>query len=199
MNIRPALKSDFKYIAQLHADSIKDGFLSKLGISFLKELYWTINKQHGSCVLVYQTDNKIYGFIAGTSDIGKLYKGVLLVNWYRFIIPLIRLVINPKSLIMIMETVFYGFRKEKSENNAAQLSSELLSISVHNSHRGKGIGKKLVSELEQFLKDHNVSIYKVVTSAEDLKSNGFYRSCNFTLNRKFIHHGNKMNEYVKKI
>ena len=52
MNIRIAQEKDFTDIANLHINSIKTGFLSELGVSFLTKLYKSINNQKGSIVLV---------------------------------------------------------------------------------------------------------------------------------------------------
>jgi ribosomal protein S18 acetylase RimI-like enzyme len=99
---------------------------------------------------------------------------------------------------MMIETVIYGFKREKV--SAVELATaELLSISVDESVRGKGVGKRLVHELEMFYKKHGVAKYKVVTFSKDEKANRFYLACNFTFYREFKHHGNTMNEYIKEL
>jgi ribosomal protein S18 acetylase RimI-like enzyme len=198
MIIRNACKRDFSAIAKLHVESIKTGFLSKLGIPFLVELYKAIQKQDGSCVLVAETDNRIYGFIAGTTNISNLYKRVLLNNWYRLLIPGLRFVINFKFYSLFFETIFYGLKKEEYETEDL-CSSELLSIAVDENIRGKGIGKALVDELEKFFILNSISKYRVVTFSKDPKANSFYRSCQFSIESQFIHHGNVMNKYTKQI
>jgi ribosomal protein S18 acetylase RimI-like enzyme len=199
MLIRSASKDDFYSIACLHAESIKTGFLSKLGIPFLIELYKAIQEQDGSFVYVCETNEKICGFIAGAIDTKSLYKKVLLKNWFRFVLPIIKFVFNFKVCRMIVETVSYGFKKEKAVSDECSYSAELLSIAVANSGRGKGVGKELVSALEKMFAEYSVMQYKVATFSEDQQSNGFYRSCGFVVDHQFVHHGNVMNQYLKKI
>jgi GNAT superfamily N-acetyltransferase len=81
--------------------------------------------------------------------------------------------------------------------NAFSFPSELLSIALDSSHRGKGIGRQLVSALDDFFRSRGVKGYKVVTLAEDPISNGFYRGCGLAEAGEFLHHGNRMAEYVK--
>ena len=199
MEIRVACRDDFEIIAGVHAASIRTGFLSALGVPFLSELYRAIGGQPGACVLVVQEEGRVCGFVAGTTDTGRLYRRVLIRRWYRLIVPLLRFVIFPGALLKMAETVFYGFRKGTSAKCDTSCTAELLSIAVSDSVRGKGLGKELVAELERFFGSQSIRSYKAVTFAEDQKSNAFYRSCSFTLYRQFVHHGNCMNEYVKQI
>jgi ribosomal protein S18 acetylase RimI-like enzyme len=199
MLIRNASNDDFYSVACLHAESIKTGFLSKLGIPFLIELYKAIHKQKGAFVYVGETNERICGFIAGVIDTNSLYKKVLYKNWIRFILPTFKFVFNFKACRMIIETILYGFKKERLVTVECSYSAELLSIAVANFERGKGVGKELVSALEKRFTEYGVTQYKVVTFSEDQQSNDFYRACGFDVDHQFVHHGNVMNQYVKKI
>lgn len=198
MNIRIARNNDFSTIAGLHETSIATGFLSKLGRKFLKELYSSISKQPGTQIFVADSNDRIYGFVAATINIHGLYKRVVLQNGYRFALILLKFKFDLRVIRMLSETFFYGFKK-KSDGNSNEIPSELLSISVDEKARGEGIGKKLVNELESFFRSSGVKVYKVVTFSEDKIANNFYGSCDFKLNRQFVHHGNIMNEYTKEI
>jgi ribosomal protein S18 acetylase RimI-like enzyme len=198
MKIRPAIQSDYIWIAKLHMDSIPTGFLSKLGLTFLTELYRAIQQEKGSVVFVAETDGRVDGFLAGTTTINRLYKRVIIGKWYRFIFPLLKFVVNIKAAKMIIETFLYGFKTSTSET-IKSIHAELLSIAVLESGRGKGVGKALLVNLENFFRSSGVPNYKVVTFSKDEQANCFYRSCQFILNRQFVHHGNTMNEYVKEV
>lgn len=197
MIIRSAIHIDFDTVAKLHQNSITTGFLSKLGHDFLKELYSAIGKQHDTKIFIAESDDHVCGFIAGTVSIHGLFKRVLFQYGYRFAFLLIKFMFDVKIIRMLCETFYYGFKKKN--NISSIISSELLSISVDETFRGKGIGKKLVSELESFFRNSGVKTYKVVTFSEDQKANDFYQSCNFVLNRQFVHHDKLMSEYKKDI
>jgi hypothetical protein len=47
--------------------------------------------------------------------------------------------------------------------------------------------------------DPSLTEYKVVTLGSDTVSNAFYVSCGFSASREFVHHGNTMQEYRRRI
>jgi len=198
ISIVPAESDDFEAIARLHVKSIPAGFLSKLGYPFLVEIYKAIGKESDSVVYVARSGVEVVGFVVGATDIRRVYTKVIAGNWYRFIFPLLRFIFKPGSFRRIVETTLYGFKK-KNHDGTKTVLAELLSIAIDESTRGKGIGRALLTELEQFFKNYGISEYKVVTFSHDDPANCFYRSCKFSVNRKFVHHGHVMNEYVKTI
>ena len=73
-------------------------------------------------------------------------------------------------------------------------------MAVSDRARGKGLGKKLVGRLEEWFGQKGfMGEYKVVTYAQDARSNGFYRSAGFVFHHTFLLHGNEMNEYRKNL
>src|SRR5258706_7932200 len=73
MNIRPATREETPVAARLHANSITEGFLSRLGPGFLARLYRRIVRDDHSFLFVAEHDNAIVGMIAGTEDVSALY------------------------------------------------------------------------------------------------------------------------------
>lgn len=57
--------------------------------------------------------------------------------------------------------------------------AELDNMFVEDSHRGKGIGKKLVAQLMKLLKGMGAKRIKVEAAANNLRAIKFYRSCGF--------------------
>jgi len=215
MNITKATSIHFQSVARLHAASITTGFLSTLPRPFLTTLYKSIAQCKGSTVIVALDEHEnVCGFVAGAVSVTSMYKKVLL----RSAIPLVWYILphlfSTKTIRKLFETVRYGFVKSNThEETAVDIkssqspvtrhqslsSSELLSIAVDSSLRGKGTGKKLINELELFFRHNGVFDYKVVTFSKDSTSNSFYVRCGFTLHKQFLHHGNLMNEYGKKV
>ena len=199
MDIHRAELKDYSSIAKLHRNSIRKGFLSSLGIPFLSRLYEAINRESGACVLVAENKNTIVGFIAGVADIRGLFKKILLKQWFYFMIPLLHFICNGSIIKKMVETVLYGLKRDKSSQSKDTCTAELLSVVVRKELQGRGIGKKMVMELETFFKCNDIRKYKVVTFSRDSQSNYFYTSFDFRLVKTFTHHGNVMNEYIKKI
>ncbi len=199
MTLRRAQPNDYTSIAKLHRDRITTGFLSSLGLPFLSRLYEAINNEAGAYVLVAEEKNDIVGFIAGAADVRGLYKKILLKRWFFVIVPLIRYMCDAAVVRKMVETALYGFKRDTSEQSTGTCAAELLSVAVGNELQGRGIGKKMVMELETVFKENDVAKYKVVTFSLDGLSNRFYTSCDFRFAKTFTHHGNLMNEYIKEI
>lgn len=193
--------SDFRTIADLHSNGIPFGFLSTLGPRFLAKLYSGIADSPGSCLLVERdAQGQVIGFVSGSLSIRACYRYVLRRNFISLGFLLLPHLFSLANFRRILETLKYPFKKQATQQaeGVSDVSTELLSIAVADCARGKGVGKKLVRSLEAFfLTQGYCGAYKVVTWAEDARSNAFYRSAGFVLHREFFHHGNKMNEYRK--
>lgn len=194
----PMTKEDFLDIARLHKESIPGGFLSSLGMTFLSRLYQGIARNPGSCVIVERgPDGKVAGFVCGALSVKKCYQQVLLRGFLSLGLPIALKLLRPAVIKRVWETLRYPGKKPE---NTASADAELLSIAVSDLARGQGVGKKLVCELEKWFVDKGYrDAYKVVTFAEDARSNGFYKKTGFRFNREFTHHGNRMNEYMKRV
>ncbi|OGJ90842.1 MAG: hypothetical protein A2268_09345 [Candidatus Raymondbacteria bacterium RifOxyA12_full_50_37] len=214
---------DFKAIAVLHIQGIPAGFLSSLGQGFLSRLYKGIAAAPNSCVLIERNEQgEVIGFVSGTLDIRKCYMHVLTHHCFSLGIAIIPSLFSSGTVRKVFETLFYakdaplkkggqgGIKQEKrgrgdfsplsSQERGRGVRSELLSIAVSDSAQGKGIGKKLVQRLECFFQDHGYQgVYKVVTAANDSRSNAFYTHTGFMLHHEFMYHGNSMHEYRKKL
>ncbi len=190
--------SDFKTIAKLHRKGIPFGFLSSLGENFLTRLYYGISKAPGSCVIVERDEKgEVIGFISASLSIGRCYRYVLTHNFISLGFSLLPILISILNIKRIFETIKYPFKKGK-DNTGSSIEAELLSIAVADSARGKGVGKRLIKELEKFfIGQGHEGMYKVVTYAADPVSNAFYLGAGFTFSRNFVHHNNPMKEYVK--
>jgi ribosomal protein S18 acetylase RimI-like enzyme len=195
--IRPAGPEHIATVARLHAEAIPHGFLTLLGAPFLTELYRSLASQPGTCVLVaVDANGSCFGFVAGTVHTRGLFRRVLYRHWYRFAASTWRHLLLFGRFKNLAETALYGLRP-KREPGRAEVEAELLSMAVAGEHRGAGTGKALVLALEAFLAKRGVAAYKVVTTADDPRSNAFYRACRLELSCSFLHHGRPMNEYVK--
>jgi GNAT superfamily N-acetyltransferase len=184
-------KRDWLQVGLLHRRSIRTGFLSTLGEGFLSRLYGAIASHPGSCVIVERGgDGAVLGFVSGALSVRACYAWVLRRH---FLSLGFRLVPRLFSLKRMIETLRYG-------KGAGPELPELLSMAVSEQARGKGIGKRLVLLLEQwFIQKGVTGEYRVVTYALDPQSNAFYRNAGFSFHHEFLLHGNRMNEYRKRI
>jgi ribosomal protein S18 acetylase RimI-like enzyme len=200
--VRAFSDKDAKAVARLHQDGITTGFLTQLGNSFLSKLYIAIahDKQSIVYVMVDESSEEVRGFIAATCNTPTMYKRILLKHAVVFSALLIPVILKPGFIRKAIETLFYTKRPKQGEKVSEIITSaELLAIAVTPEIRGKGVGRTLVSRLEEYFLARELKKYKVVTASKDNRSNAFYQNIGFYLMRQFTHHGNCMNEYAKEI
>lgn len=203
----------FQKIAKLHRDSIKTGFLSTLPLNFLASLYASISKNKYAILILAIRDKdkfqfvnskdiidcnaEIVGFISGTLNIKKMYKSIIIKNFFQFAVLLLPAIINWNTIKKIFETLFYS--NSNSIKKTEIINSELLSIAVDPNFRKQKIGQALITQLEEYFDKNKYFTYKVVTFSQDTVSNSFYLKNGFTFSFDFIHHCNKLNCYKKLI
>jgi ribosomal protein S18 acetylase RimI-like enzyme len=186
-------------IAYLHIHTINQGFLPKLGISFLQSLYrFLIAKE---LVLVYKEENEVRGFISCALSSQGIMKrflvsspaGVLKIGW--------AVLKNPVLLKPLWETFRApSLSVSENKNELSIPETELLSISVSPQTQQGGIGSKLLAALEKELKNRGIARYKVIAGQKLEGANKFYRKNGFVLAKEISIHGNEVsNVYVKEI
>ena len=208
VRIRTFVAKDALSVAELHRLAIPRGFLSELGDSFLGRLYTQIARARGSCVLVAadEEDGCVVGFVSGSVDIKACYRHVLLKGSVALIRGLLPNLFRATVIKRILQTLLYPVHNGKGDSESERVdegkcrAAELLSIAVADEARGKGVGRLLVDALEDFFRRHGHPMqYKVVTDAEDHRSNAFYQARGFTFQGAFQHHEHRMHRYVKKL
>ena len=173
MTIRRGTATDAREAARLHASSITEGFLPRLGSRFLTYLYKRIARDDQSFLFVADTGNGgLDGMIAGTSDVGALYRrfarheGIAAAT-----VAAPRIV---RNLRPVFETWRYG-RGADDDLPAA----ELLAVAVDDRARGRGVGHALVGELNGEFARRGTRAVKVVVGATNEGALRLYRACGY--------------------
>ena len=96
--------SDYRAVATLHCDYINQGFLATLGVPFLTLLYEAIDMDKESVLLVEKVNSTVVGFVTGTSDLGRIYKQLLL-HPFRLTYSLKSCLLSPAKIFRILEVV----------------------------------------------------------------------------------------------
>ena len=199
--VRAQEAQHYREAALLHSEGITEGFLSSLGAPFLSILYAGINQAPDSGVFLAIEQKEILGFISCAKDVKTCYKDVLKKKWTSLSFAMVPNLLNLQVYKKITETLLYpvkhGGEGETSPDQKGARRPELLSMAVSSAARGKGVGKALVSRLDEEMTRFKVPGYFVVTYAKDQRSNSFYQSCGFNLMRDFRSHGKPMKEYFK--
>ncbi len=192
MIIEKAKAHHIEYIAFLHREYIKTGFLSSLGLPFLTLMYYTMSNSHNAFCVVAKDKDKIIGFSSGTISVGMFYKDFLKRNFIKASMMLIPKFISVRFIVKIFETLFYPARKEQNLPK-----SELLSIVVDNNYRGKGIAQKLFRKIEEEFKRRNIKQFKVVVGSRLFAACRFYEKMGgvFSVEAE-VHKGEKSRAYT---
>ena len=131
VTIRTGGGADAGDAARLHAGRITQGFLSFLGPGFLTHLYRRITRTPGSFLLV--------GFIAGSADVGALYRTFLLHDGLAAGLSAAPRLL--RSWRQVAETLRHG----TSAGDGTGRGTELLAVAVDPSRAGRGVGTDLVA------------------------------------------------------
>lgn len=106
MQIRPALKEEYKSIAQLHNVIFPDFFMTSLGMDYLNGHYKSVLSHPGSICYVADNDGELCGFVLGRADAKNGLKNVIKSYPFQFaLLGLKVLFVNPKSLIRVIKNI----------------------------------------------------------------------------------------------
>ncbi len=184
---------DAAAVARLHAASITEGFLSRLGQRFLRQLYLGIAEADGSCVYVAELNGQVVGFCAYARDVGAMYKRVLRKRFCRLGVAALPRVLNPLVVKEVLDTLRYPAKQSDAQLPAA----EILSISVDAAARGSGCGRKLLEAVYERARADGQRQIKVLAGARLEGANRFYQACGFDKVAEIVQHGEVLNVYVR--
>lgn len=198
MSIREASLSDISQIVRIHNSAFQGFFLTSLGEQFLEFYYSCFIKSKGTVVIVAEEDGKIIGFSAATSECKGFNSRLIINNLFPFCIMSLKMLFSkPESLLRLVKNL------TKKGNNIVDDEdyAELYSIGVADNQQGKGIGKCLLNETEQQLREMGVTKVSLTTDYYDNESVlAFYRFMGYNTLYEFITYPNrKMYRLIKSL
>lgn len=171
MTLRTAVLTDVDQLAQLHAQQIDEGFLTSLGLPFLRRLYGRVLRSDDCFVIVDVREDQVSGFVAGVADLGSLYRRFVIRDGVAAAIGSApRLV---RSLPRVIETMRYP------QAVADLPSAEILAVAVASRHWGAGIGRSLVRAAVAEFQSRSIATAKVVTTTDNDRALAMYRAAGF--------------------
>lgn len=199
--VRKAYVHQAKDIAILHRQTLTGSFLAKLGPGFLSSLYTFLIKNE--LVIVYSEKDSVKGFVSFSSNSAGMMKRFLFSCPVCILKLLMKLISSPNLLKRFIETFLAPFKSKSTKSNSGTINmpvAELLSISVDPNSQQSGIGKQLLTELEEQLIKKGIRKYKVIAGVSLEGANKFYARNRFTLVSQLKIHGDELsNIYVKEI
>ncbi len=170
--VRTGGPDDAGAAARLHATRIADGFLSFLGPAFLTRLYRRIAATPDSFLLVAEADGSVLGFVAGSADVGALYRTFLVHDGLAAgVAAAPRLV---RGWRRVLETLRHG-----GGGAGTGRGTELLAIAVDPAHAGRGVGGALVAAFLDRVAASGATAAYVVVGADNASAVGLYARAGF--------------------
>jgi ribosomal protein S18 acetylase RimI-like enzyme len=187
------INEDIKKISFIHFHNI-NGKIHELGISFIRLLYDFFNEDHDIFFSICKKNDQLIGFAAFTLNNKLIYKKFFFKNFFKILIFILKNIYNFKLIKNFFLLILSSF---KSSN--LTIPCELLSISVSNNFRRKGIASKLVYHSEKYLDKIKVNQYIVRTEENNLDNNLFYMNNNFIKIKTLKYFAFNMNLYLKNL
>ena len=198
--MEPFKQLDLHRVAQLHAANIDQGFLSTLGPRFLSLIYQAIDECPEACLLLAREGDQVVGFVAGTLNMGPVYRQ-LRRHWLALGLSLAPSLLIPRRLWRILEILRYS-RGGGGEVTAVPTlpAAELLGIAVDPACRGRGIAEDLYAGLKLFFATRGLGEFKIIVGAPLAPAHRFYRRMGAVPVAEIeVHRGAASTVYVQKV
>jgi ribosomal protein S18 acetylase RimI-like enzyme len=186
-------QSELKQIVDIHLKELNESFLNNFGSNFLEVIYPAIffNKNN-ICLLVLDKES-VVGFLVATKDGDRFNQDLIKEKFYLLSKEIIRSSI--KNPLLLVEIVKWKMRPP----NDNKIKPELQFIAIKKDYQNKGLGKKLITELNKEFRKAGIKEYRVGTKADNLNSNRFYQHLGFKDFYKDDFFGDKFNYYLAAI
>lgn len=198
MEIKKIEIEDLPQVVAVHKDSFKGFFLTELGDHFLTVYYDCVRMNKRGLLMGLYDERELCGFFAAATLSKGFNSHLVKKNIFRFSLIGLRLLITKTSSLV---RLFKNFSKTGSSTRDDGDYAELLSIGVSVKWQGKGIGKKLLIQLENEMRLKGCSQLSLTTDYNNNeKTVQFYKALGYTVYYDFITYPNrKMYRMIKKL
>lgn len=183
MEVREASREYIDRIVGVHLSAFKGFFLTELGEKFLSLYYECVLNSEDGILLSCFDEGKLIGFCAATTRSAGYNSRLIKHNFLNFALIGAKLCITkPGAIIRLAKNLTKsGSTEDKGDYG------ELLSIGVSRDAQGKGVGKALLSQLEQSMAEVGVKRLSLTTDFdENEKTLHFYSSIGFKKLYEFV-------------
>lgn len=190
-------RNNIDLMTNIHSQSFPEFFLTALGPNFLSVFYKSLLRDKKTISWGIKENDILIGFFVATENSDGLYKKIFIKNFFQFLIPLLTAFFKNINLLF---RLIKSFNSTKAHRVPIDYKASLLSICILPTFSGKGLGKLLISKLENELIQRNILKYYLTTDADSNEStNIFYQKNQFYLHLNFWQGKRKMNLYLKNI
>lgn len=184
LDVRLLSVDDIDTVVSIHKRAFRDFFLTLLGDQFLKLYYRSVLKHKKGILLGCYNKDELIGFCAATLKSRGFNANLIYSNFYSFGRLTLRLLFTNRVALKRLSQ-----NMSKKNNNIIDRGeyAELLSIGVDSLNQGKGVGKALLTKLENVTRSKGCSKLSLTTDFFDnQKTIGFYKSMGYNTLYEFI-------------
>jgi ribosomal protein S18 acetylase RimI-like enzyme len=188
MTVKDVPETYIDELVTVHIDAFPNFFLTDLGRDFLKLYYDSVRRSSHGILLGVFYDDKLLGFCAACTESNGFNKSLIKQDWLKYAYMSVKILLtSPMALIRLGKNL----TKHADASDDGQYA-ELLSIGVAQSAQGKGVGKLLLNQLENHLREQNVELLSLTTDYYDNdKTLQFYKARQFNIMNEFITYPNR--------
>lgn len=183
----------FRVMGQIHQKEIETGFLSGLGVNFLKELYHTLAGSGNAIAMVAFVGDRLIGFICVALDLSRLHRDMLLRNGHKLMFYAFPKLIRPSTVFGAIETLLYASRKVSADMSKV----EIINFCIESRFQRFGVGRMLLDAVCAELELRGIPRIKAVTGKNQFKARRFYEKLKSQCVEEIeIHKGAKSVMYI---
>ena len=188
--IRPMRRSDVPRVAQLHAAAMGNSLWATLGESFLRNIYRSMLKTDDFLGFVYEEDDQIEGFIAGSSNLSKMMRIIAKKHGLRLGLSAALGLRHWSTLKKLFGTLRYF---QLSQDDVAEdITAESMFCSFTPKTRGKRISGHINKVLFDSLLYRGHKYVKITTETDNVGANRQLKSWGFDERGTFFFYGKEM-------
>ena len=182
--LESAGKEQINQIADLHKKAFPTFFLTQLGLSFLKALYYGYIEDKESGIIIAEKNGSIVGFIAYSNDYPRFFKELIRHHLLKFAVSSVWAALRHPSYA---KRLFGAFKKSQSVVKEEKYV-ELASICVDPETENNGIGSCLINYLKDLVDFNKFAYTNLETDADNNEKVNFYLKNGFSIVRVAADH-----------
>ena len=189
--IRSMRRKDVVAVAALHHQAMGTSLWARLGPVFLAELYCSMLSHPDFRGFVYEENQQVRGFIAGTSDGPKMFRDLAFKRGHRLITAMLPgLVRKPSLVFRLVHTC--GYFQRSNPHDEPEIRAESLFCSFAPELRGRrisGLTNKVLFDEMAGLGHRRI---KITSEADNQGAFRQLTSWGFEVTRRFRFYGKEM-------
>ena len=177
--IRSARRGDIPALTTIHAESLPEDFLVRLGTTFLKRAFFpTLLDCPRAAIYVADDAGRILGFIITRVGLGGILSDILHRQRFWFLTTCTARLARHPGLLRDCVSILAQLRARAAEPDD-RTTAELFLMAVAPQARRRGVGHALIEHSAAQLQTSGIRSYRVLLHAENVAADAAYRSTGF--------------------